>query len=114
MPVWKLASADHTVSLNVNAMDEDPHDGAMNGTIIYKGTPYNVSGGWAASGFARQASAFGLSGASQAQGLPAFIAATGIMTGPGTAPARIDILVDVCSTNGTIDDYKGALFPESQ
>ena len=110
MPLWKLASADHTVSLNVNAMDADPHDGEMNGTITYKGTIYNVSGGWAASGFARHATAFGLSGASQGT----FIAATGIMTGPSTAPARIDIQVDLSSTSdGTIEDYKGALFPGS-
>ena len=108
MPIWKLTSLHHTVSLDVVASDDSP----MKGTLTFQGKTYSVSGAWAASGvLGRKASAFGLSGGTP-EANPTFIAATGIMTGDGPAPARIDIQIDTASSpDGTREKYKGALFP---
>jgi len=104
---WKLASSDHVMALELNV-----GDGPLNGTLTFEGQTYGVSGAWAASGVdGRAASAFGLSGATG--GDPAtYIAATGIMTGPGPAPTQIDIQASTSSSaDGTINEYKGILLP---
>jgi len=111
MPLWNLVSPHHTVALNVVANDQKPNDGAMTGTLTHEGAVYQVSGSWAASGGERKATAFALAGSTQVD--PAtFVAATGTMTGPSTAPIRVDIQLDASSSgDGTIQNYKGSLFP---
>jgi hypothetical protein len=112
MSHWKLASSDHTFTLDVEASDDSP----MNGTLTYQGKSYSVTGTWAASGSMpqRNASAFALSGftGKLTEGMPNFIAATGIMTGPGGSPTKIDIQADSSSSaDGTIQRYTGVLYP---
>lgn len=104
---WKLASADHVLALDLNV-----GDGPLNGTLTFEGKSFGVSGAWAASGVAgRAASAFGLSGVLGGD-RPTYIAATGIMTGPGAAPTQIEIQADVASSaDGSINQYKGVLLP---
>lgn len=108
MHLWKFVSPHRNVSLEVNASDDD----AINGTLTFEGNVYSVSGSWAASGtLGRKASAFGLGGAMPK--VPAYIAATGIMTGESTAPVQIDIQIDTASAvDGTTQTYKGTLLPQ--
>lgn len=108
MAIWKLVSPDQTVSINVAPSDDSP----MTGTLTFQGHVYSVAGAWAASGvLGRKASAFSLSGP-RVDGSPTFLAATGIMTGAGTAPTRIDIQIDTASSvDGAREKYKGSLFP---
>ncbi|SRR5712692_1970652 len=107
---WKLASPDQTLALDVDASGAT---GTMNGTLNCLGISYRVTGGWDASGSVpgRNFSAFALSGDNGATA-PNWIAATGIMTGPGNAPTQIDIQVEVSSSSdGTLNHYKGVLVP---
>jgi hypothetical protein len=109
MPQWKLASATLPITLNVNADDHGP----MSGTLTHGTTTYTVAGSWAASGSVpgRTASAFGVSGSSAAPA-PAFVAATGIMTGPGTAPTRILLeLAESSSADGSLSEIEAVLTP---
>jgi hypothetical protein len=103
---WKLASADHSL-----ALDLDVGDGPLNGTLTFDGKVFTVFGSWAASGVdGRTASAFGVSGQTTADPL-VYVAATGIMTGQN-APTQINILVDASSSaDGTINHYEGVLLP---
>ena len=106
---WNLASPDFNVALSVYV---DSDKAALNGTLTFHGTMYAVSGPWAASGVdGRLASAFSVWGSTQS-GSPDFIAATGIMTGPGDAPTQIDIRVSMSSSiDGSRDSYSGVLVP---
>jgi UDP-2,3-diacylglucosamine pyrophosphatase LpxH len=110
---WKLATPDNIVTLNLNAAD----NGAMNGTLTYQGISYDVAGGWDAAGSipGRNYSAFSVSGRTPGPpDVPNWIAAAGIMTGPGNAPSRIDIRVGVSSAaDGTLVRYSGVLFPSA-
>lgn len=112
MSSWKLVSTDHTLALNLDANDEN---GALNGSLIYEGTRYPVTGAWAASGSigGRNASAFARSGRTQTMpDVPSFLAAAGIMTGPGASPTRVDIQVDSSSSaDGGFRHYQGVLLP---
>ena len=111
MPLWNLASPDHTIALNIDAFDSQPHDGAIKGTLTYHGTLFQVSGQWSASGNARKASAFSLVGSSGEEP-PTFVAASGIMIGPGNAPAQIDFRLGFSSSgDGEVDHYSGVLVP---
>lgn len=105
---WKLASSDHVVALELNVGD----DGPLTGTLTLNGNSYGVTGEYAASGVeGRAASPFGLSGVIGGD-MPAYIAATGIMTGPGAAPTQIQIQAFTSSSaDGTITEYKGILLP---
>jgi hypothetical protein len=102
---WKLASPDHSVTLELNVAN-----GSLSGTATFNAKTYGVSGG--ASGVAgKTASAFGLTGGSN-EGRPSFVAATGIMTGSNDAPTQIEIQLDVSSSaDGTINQYQGVLLP---
>lgn len=107
MSEWRLASSDHRCSVALEANDNGP----LSGALTYEGQTYNVAGGWDASFSVpgRNFSAFSLFGRT-GNPIPDFVAATGIMTGPGTAPTQIDIQLDVSSSNaGTIQHYKGVL-----
>lgn len=109
MPLWKLVSSDQRCSVAFEVTD----NGALNGALIYENKSYNVGGGWDASYSLpeRHFSAFAFFGRT-GNSIPDFVAATGIMTGPGTAPTQIDIQVDVSSSNdGTLKHYKGVLVP---
>src|SRR5258708_6960115 len=111
MAHWKLASSDHTMALDLNAAD----NGALNGALTYAGASYNVAGGWDAAGSVpgRNYSALSLSGRTPGlPDVPNWIAAAGIMTGPGNAPSKIDIRVGVSSSaDGTLTRYSGVLVP---
>lgn len=111
MPSWKLASSDNALALDLNAND----DGAISGSVTHDGREYPVTGAWAASGSipGRNASAFALSGRTQTTpDVPNFLAAAGIMTGPGNNPTRIDIRASVSSSSdGSLSYYSGALIP---
>jgi hypothetical protein len=112
MSHWKLVSQDRTLTLDLNTSDDT---GATNGTLVYQGRVYVVAGGWDASGSVpgRNFSAFAVSGRTTGlPNVPNWIAATGIMTGPGSSPAQIDIQVNMSSSAaGTFSDYAAALFP---
>ena len=103
--LWKLASTDRVLAVDLNV-----DDGPLNGTVTFEGQSYSVSGAWAAGGVdGRMASAFGLSGVLSGD-KPAYIAATGIMTGPGDAPAQIEIQAYTSSSaDGSMKEYKGVL-----
>lgn len=107
MPEWRLASSDRRCSVALEANDNGP----LSGALTYEGQTYNVAGGWSASFSVpgRNFSAFSLFGRT-GNSIPDFVAATGIMTGAGTAPTQIDIQLDVSSSNaGTTEHYKGVL-----
>ena len=109
MSSWKLASADHTLAVNLVADGNGP----LNGTLTFNGGTYPVAGGWSASGSitGRKYSAFSLQGQTQ-RDVPNWIAAAGIMTGPGDAPEKIDIQIDVTfSADGIFRHYSGVLVP---
>jgi len=113
MSSWMLRSPDHALMLELNSTGKENE--ILYGTLIYKGTTYSVGGSWAASHSlpARKASAFSLSG-NNGDAVTKWIAATGIMTGSGDAPTRIDIQLGVSSTfDGTLDHYTGTLLPSS-
>jgi hypothetical protein len=109
MPQWKLASASPPVTLNVSAGDT----GAVSGTLTSGPATYTVSGHWAASGSVpgRNASAFSVSGQSSAAA-PVFVAAAGIMVGPGGSPRSVSIqLSESSSADGTVKETAAALTP---
>ncbi len=119
MSLWKLTSLDQTLALNLDVSD----DGPMNGTITFEGKSYSVEGAWDASGSlpGRNYSAFALAGSTGPQtaiftrldGAPNWIAASGIMTGPGHNPTQIDIRVSMSSSSeGGIRQYSGVLYSD--
>jgi phospholipase C len=117
MGIWRLASPDHVLTLDLTV--SGPKNEVLNGTLVYQGRSYTVAGGWAASGSipGRNASAFHLSGypadaGKLAKGVPNYIAATGIMKGPGDNPSSIDIRVGASSSlEGTLIHCSGTLLP---
>ena len=108
---WRLASSDHAAAVDLVAGDS----GSLSGTLTVGDRTYPVSGGWSASGSitGRNYSAFSLSGRTQTQpDVPNWIAAAGIMTGPGAAPEKIDIQInETFSSDGTFRHYSGVLVP---
>ncbi len=108
MAQWKLASASPPFTLDVSA----DGNGGLNGTFVTALGSYPVSGSWAASGSipGRNASAFSFSGTA---GNPnTFIAAVGIMTGPGGSPVRIDLRVSESSSgDGSLTESAATLLP---
>jgi hypothetical protein len=106
---WKLASTSPPLTLNVSAGDE----GALSGTFTTALGSYPVAGSWAASGSlpGRNASAFSFSGAAGGSATT-FIAAVGIMIGPGPSPTRIDLHVsESASTDGSLTESTATLLP---
>jgi hypothetical protein len=112
MAHWTLQSADPPARLDVDAGDNGP----VAGTLTVGAATFPVSASWAAS-FSlpgRNASAFSLSGAVSPAGsaATAFVAAAGIMDGPGTSPVQITIRVFVSSSgDGTMTSYDLVLLP---
>jgi hypothetical protein len=91
----------------------DDSVGSMQGTIVFQGVTFTVTGQWAASGSVpgRNASAFRLSG-SDGEVAPVYIAAAGIMIGPGPSPKSINMDISRASTtDGTLFDWGGTLTP---
>jgi phosphatidylserine/phosphatidylglycerophosphate/cardiolipin synthase-like enzyme len=112
MAHWTLLCADPPVRLDVDAGDNGP----VQGTLTVGTATYPVSGSWAASGSVpgRNASAFSVSGAVSPAGSAAatFVAAAGIMDGPGPSPVQIALRVFVSSSgNGTMTSYDVVLLP---
>ena len=94
MTNWNLASVDGTVTLSVTASGYGPVDGNM--TIF--GIDYGVGGEWAASGSlpGRNASAFSVAGSYQTSpSVPNYLAAAGLMQGPGAWPISVTIAGNV-------------------
>lgn len=90
-------------------------DGNMKGTIEFQilGITYSVNGQWAASFSVpgRNASAFVLSG-NNGEPAPNFLAAAGIMEGPGNAPESITLNLIVSSSGqGDITTWEEVLNP---
>jgi phospholipase C len=113
MSSWKLASHDHSLTLDLQTSGQE--NNFLKGILTYKGIEYPVAGTWAASGSTpgRHSSAFSVTG-NNGDLAPAFIAATGIMTGSGDAPTRIDIQVGVSSSlDGSLVHYSGLLLPST-
>ena len=105
---WRLASTDKVISLEVEALATDP----IVETLTCVGVTFPVRGGWAASGvLGIGAFAFSVTGWSSLA-VPTFIAASGIMTGRGGAPPRIDLRVNVSSSaDGRLRDLEYVLIP---
>jgi len=94
---WKLASSDHTLTL-----DLAEGNGSLNGTVSFGGKTYGVTGGLAAS-------TFGLSGRTN-EDPPIYLAAVGTVKGSSDTPTQVHIQVDVASSaDGTINQYQGEL-----
>ncbi len=96
-------------------VDASGTTGNMKGTIEFQilGITYSVTGEWAASGSVpgRNASAFVLSGNNGAAA-PNFVAAAGLMQGPGNAPESITINLIVSSSSaGDIKTWQEILNP---
>ncbi|MGA2522437.1 MAG: hypothetical protein ABSG81_16645 [Acidimicrobiales bacterium] len=112
MAQWKLASASPPFTLDVSAGDNGP----LSGTFTTALGTYPVSGSWAAS-FSipgRNASAFSFSGAVSPAGSAAttFIAAVGIMIGPGPSPTQINLRVSESSSgDGSLTESAATLLP---
>jgi hypothetical protein len=106
---WKLASANPPLTLDVSADD----NGGVNGTFVTALGSYAVSGSWAASGSlpGRNASAFSFSGTANGP-VNTFVAAVGIMIGPGPSPAQINLRVSESSAgNGSLTESTATLLP---
>lgn len=95
MTYWNLQNADGTIVLR---LEENDATGAMSGTLASDGSTYTVQGGWSASGSVpgRLASVFALRGSDEADA-PTWIAASGVMMGPGAAPQRITLSISIAS-----------------
>lgn len=108
MSVWNLANSKDNVSIALNV----DGTGVVNGTINFKGASYNVSGGWDASGSmpGRNASAFAVSGGN-GLAAPTWISSSGIMDGPGNAPTKVTLTMDLAGSDGSLLQYWGELLP---
>ena len=115
MSNWNLGSEPHpdgSRDVVVNFQNDDSI-GKMTGTLHFKGDAYSVNGNWAASGSlpGRNFSAFALWG-SNGQDATVYVAAAGTMTGPGTAPQRIDLnLIRASTTDDEQYGWDGKLLP---
>lgn len=142
MTTWNLQSPNHgprgasRMTLNLEAISEN---GNLSGVLTYtmgmvgeagglivepagatytqQTIAYPVSGAWVASYSQNQPdkkfSVFSLSGNDGAV-LPTFIAADGVMTGPGDRPAEIRIKVNTASSQyGTLTQDSLSLFPSA-
>src|ERR1700736_3944342 len=110
MAHWTLVSEDPPARLDVDAGD----GGAVAGTLNVGETTFPVSGIWAASGSipGRNASAFSFSGAI-GDTATTFVAAAGIMTGPGPSPTQVAMRAFVSSSwDGTLTSYDLVLLPQ--
>ena len=109
MARWQLSSVNPALTLFVDAGDR----GSMQGFLTVGTVTYPVAGTWAASGSVpgRTASAFSVHGSSNAPA-PSFVAATGIMTGPGVSPKSLALQAVVSSSaDGSLTTYKAVLVP---
>jgi hypothetical protein len=108
---WNLASTNTVpaIKLNVDASGNGP----VSGTITCGDDTYAVSGNWAASGSVpgRNASVFNITGNSPDPG-PRFLAAAGIMVGPGGAPTQITLQIFIASSaDGSLQYFGSVLSP---
>lgn len=109
MSAWKLVNANPHVTLDVTASDA----GLIAGSLTSGANVYTVAGSWAASNSmpGRHASVFSVAGATTASA-PCFVAAVGIMKGPGSAPASIDLqVVESSSADGSVVEHRVTLLP---
>lgn len=109
MALWNLASI---LRLDVDAQD----NGAVGGKFTYQGVTYPVTGEWRASGN-QSGGVYSVLRVTGQTGVedPAdllYIAASGIVYGPGNAPTQIDIQGAVTSSlHGTIESFNRVLLP---
>lgn len=115
MSNWELGSkpySDGSRDVAINFLTDDA-TGAVTGQLWFKKMLFTVGGNWAAAGSVpgRNYSAFAIWGADSA-GATDYVAATGIMTGPGNAPQSIDLnLIRVETGNGSQYGWDGQLLP---
>ena len=111
MSNWNLASADGAIAISLTCDDENGNIQAPS-TAWFQGVAYPVVGRWVASAKGRaEASAFYFGGETAAPN-PLFLSASGIMVGPGSAPASISISVTQASSgNSSQQQYVGELYP---
>lgn len=115
MSIWNLGSEVNSDGSRdvVIAFANNDANGQMSGTLQFKGDTYQINGNWAASGSVpgRNYSAFALWGSNQ-QGATQYVAATGTMQGPGSAPKRIDLnLIRVSTADDQQYGWDGKLLP---
>ena len=112
MSLWNLASADGTLTLSLTANDDN---GAIQApsTVWFHGNAHNVTGSWIASNAGLAvATAFALSGNTQTSPNPLFLAASGIVIGPGSNPTSISISATQASSGDSDQkQYTAELFP---
>lgn len=109
MAQWNLASASQPFTLDVSV----DSNGGLNGTFVTALASYPVSGSWAAAGSVpgRNASAFSFSGTSGGP-VNTFIAAVGVMIGPGGGPVQINLSVSESSSgDGSLTESTATLLP---
>lgn len=118
MSNWEMGSKvfhDGTRDVTINFVNDDSN-GNVSGNLTLQGVPFAVTGNWAASGSVpgRNHSAFAVWGYNQS-GPTEYIAAAGIMIGPGDAPTSIDMnLFRVDTGKGRQFVWDGLLLPVSQ
>jgi hypothetical protein len=101
--------ADCSVDLTV-----DDSNGGITGTVIFKTFTYIIGGNSAAAGSVagRGASVFALHGGCEAGKATSYIAMTGTVEGPWSAPTRIDASVTrIRSADGSQYGWDGELKP---
>jgi|GEM_PF-6637217 len=107
---WLMASTDGSVTMAMNV----DGNGGVGGTLTVDGAEYNVGGNWAASGSLpnRNASDFGIVGfhkPNPAQSATNYLAAAGVMTGPGGWPLKVQISGNIAP----IGNWHNAPFSET-
>jgi len=115
MSNWNLASEEEEGGVRdvVIAFVNDDSTGQVGGTLTFMGQTFYVNGNWAASGSipGRNYSAFALWGSDQ-QAATEYVAATGTMDGPGSAPLSIDLnLIRVSTGDDEQYGWDGKLIP---
>lgn len=112
MSNWNLGSKDGTLSISLTADDENGNIQSPS-TAWFQGIAYPVTGRWVASAPGRAAaSAFSFSGETPTVPNPLFLAASGIMVGPGPSPTSISLVATKAnSADSRQEQYQGELLP---
>ncbi|NNC73040.1 MAG: hypothetical protein HKN78_09215 [Sphingomonadaceae bacterium] len=115
MSIWKMGSWPTRAGWREVTIDvqTDDADGSVRGTLVYDNVEYVIVGNWAAAGSypVRRHSALALWGTNE-EDATVYVAAIGIIDGPGNAPERIDMNLNRSSTvTGEQMAWHGKLLP---
>jgi hypothetical protein len=114
MSNWNMASEDGTIAISLTCVDENGNIQAPS-TVWFQGVTYQVIGRWVASAPGRANASGFYFGSETAAPNPLFLAASGIMVGPGPSPTSIAISVTQASTaDSSQQQYEGELYPNEQ